>query len=57
MKKPKTNPIAERAALELVLRELTDCLIYLPDLPMAHKESLVNAFAAYRKAIGKPLRP
>ena len=47
----------ERDALESWMREVTDLLCYQPEIPMAHKQTMVDAFAKYRKAIGRPLRP
>ena len=51
-----TGYAAERDASERWMREVTDLLCYQPDIPMEHKTSLVDAFANYRKVIGRPLR-
>jgi hypothetical protein len=46
---------AERRALEQWMREITDSLVYQPDIPISHKEAIVTAFSEYRIAIGRPL--
>ncbi|MDE2104212.1 MAG: hypothetical protein KGL39_43650 [Patescibacteria group bacterium] len=46
----------ERDALARWMQEVTDLLIYSPENPMDYKTGVVEAFATYRAAIGKPLR-
>ena len=47
----------ESEALARWMQEVTDMLIYSPENPMDYKTGVVEAFAQYRKAIGKPLKP
>ena len=54
---PHGCALEERAALESWMREVTDLLCYQPEIPMTHKQCVVEAFSRYRTAIGRPLRP
>jgi hypothetical protein len=53
---PPDNSKPHEFAVERWIREVTDVLVYQPEIPLDHKKALVEAFAAYRKSIGRPLR-
>jgi hypothetical protein len=37
--------------LEAWMKEITDCLCYQPEIPVAHKSELVNAFVAFQNEL------
>lgn len=57
MNSPNTElstPAIQR--LEACLKEIVDCLCYQPEVPLAHKSCLIDAFVAFQNEINEPQR-